>query len=241
MSEAPGEHLDEEPQEERGPEGSRDTGSDEPSGGRSTGPRAGPTTRPRTPTPVSTRTGLTTAHPTCRAVADLTTTRAPTSEASPDHLTSILVAGIGNIFLGDDGFGPEVVRRVEPDPRAEVRTVDYGIRGVHLAYDLLDARGTADHRGRRPGAGRAGIDRGPRSPTGGRRDGRPRCARDGPGRRARHPRDAGRHPPPDVRRRLRAGRRSTRASGSARSVSAAVDDAASHTVHRLVARARDGA
>ena len=33
MSEKPGEHLDEEPQAERGPEGSRDTGSDEPSGG----------------------------------------------------------------------------------------------------------------------------------------------------------------------------------------------------------------
>jgi hypothetical protein len=33
MSEQPGEHLDEEPQEERGPKGARDTGSDEPSGG----------------------------------------------------------------------------------------------------------------------------------------------------------------------------------------------------------------
>ena len=33
MSESPGEHLMEEPQEERGPRGSRDTGSDEPSGG----------------------------------------------------------------------------------------------------------------------------------------------------------------------------------------------------------------
>lgn len=33
MSEEPGEQLDEEPQEERGPEGSRDTGSDEPGGG----------------------------------------------------------------------------------------------------------------------------------------------------------------------------------------------------------------
>jgi len=33
MSEQPGEHLDKEPQEERGPKGARDTGSDEPSGG----------------------------------------------------------------------------------------------------------------------------------------------------------------------------------------------------------------
>jgi hydrogenase maturation protease len=50
-----------------------------------------------------------------------------------------LVAGIGNIFLGDDGFGPEVIRHVPAllaYPR--VRLTDYGIRGIHLAYDLLD-------------------------------------------------------------------------------------------------------
>jgi hydrogenase maturation protease len=51
----------------------------------------------------------------------------------------ILVAGIGNIFLGDDGFGCEVAGRLAVDPpRADVRIVDYGIRGMHLAYDLLD-------------------------------------------------------------------------------------------------------
>ena len=51
----------------------------------------------------------------------------------------ILVAGIGNLFLGDDGFGPEVVRRLaaEGGLPAEVRVADYGIRGMHLAYDLL--------------------------------------------------------------------------------------------------------
>ncbi len=52
----------------------------------------------------------------------------------------ILVAGIGNIFLGDDGFGPEVLRHV-PQHLADVqgvRLTDYGIRGMHLAYDLLD-------------------------------------------------------------------------------------------------------
>jgi len=53
----------------------------------------------------------------------------------------VLVAGIGNIFLGDDGFGSEVVRHLQaadqPLP-ADVRVVDYGIRGVHLCYDLLD-------------------------------------------------------------------------------------------------------
>lgn len=51
----------------------------------------------------------------------------------------VLVAGIGNIFLGDDGFGPEVVRHLMPQaPGSPVRVVDYGIRGMHLAYDLLD-------------------------------------------------------------------------------------------------------
>jgi len=50
-----------------------------------------------------------------------------------------LVAGIGNIFLGDDGFGCEVVRRLsEQGPPPAARVVDYGIRGMHLAYDLLD-------------------------------------------------------------------------------------------------------
>ncbi|MGA2738750.1 MAG: hydrogenase maturation protease [Bryobacteraceae bacterium] len=51
----------------------------------------------------------------------------------------ILVAGIGNIFLGDDAFGVEVVRRLAwralPD---YVRVVDYGIRGLDLAYALMD-------------------------------------------------------------------------------------------------------
>jgi hydrogenase maturation protease len=54
---------------------------------------------------------------------------------------TILVAGIGNIFLTDDGFGPEVVRcLLAAGPQwlpADVRVVDYGIRGMHLAYDLL--------------------------------------------------------------------------------------------------------
>jgi hydrogenase maturation protease len=51
----------------------------------------------------------------------------------------VLVAGIGNLFLGDDGFGPEVVRRLvaEHSPPPGVTVTDYGIRGMHLAYDLL--------------------------------------------------------------------------------------------------------
>jgi hydrogenase maturation protease len=51
----------------------------------------------------------------------------------------VLVAGIGNIFLSDDGFGVEVAnslaRRALPPG---VRVADFGIRGVHLAYELLD-------------------------------------------------------------------------------------------------------
>jgi hydrogenase maturation protease len=53
----------------------------------------------------------------------------------------VLVAGIGNIFLADDGFGPEVVRLLaspgQPAVPDDVRLVDYGIRGMHLSYDLL--------------------------------------------------------------------------------------------------------
>lgn len=52
---------------------------------------------------------------------------------------NVLVAGVGNIFLGDDGFGSEAARRLASVQLPErVRVVDYGIRGMHLAYDLLD-------------------------------------------------------------------------------------------------------
>jgi hydrogenase maturation protease len=52
---------------------------------------------------------------------------------------TVLVAGIGNLFLTDDGFGSEVARRLlSQDLGADVKVVDYGIRGMHLAYDLLE-------------------------------------------------------------------------------------------------------
>jgi hydrogenase maturation protease len=58
--------------------------------------------------------------------------------------SGMLVAGIGNIFLSDDGFGVEVVSRLAgaalPD---EVRVTDYGIRGMHLAYDLASGYDSA--------------------------------------------------------------------------------------------------
>jgi hydrogenase maturation protease len=66
----------------------------------------------------------------------------PTEEARPSTPTQqarILVAGIGNIFLGDDGFGVEVVKRLSAHEfPASVRVLDFGIRGFDLAYALQD-------------------------------------------------------------------------------------------------------
>ncbi|MFE6845465.1 hydrogenase maturation protease [Streptomyces sp. NPDC057686] len=71
----------------------------------------------------------------------------------------ILIAGIGNVFLGDDGFGVETVRRLS-EPGCELpdqaEVVDIGVRGVHLAYQLLDGYDTlvlvdATARGGAPG------------------------------------------------------------------------------------------
>ncbi len=51
----------------------------------------------------------------------------------------ILIAGIGNIFLGDDAFGVEVVRRLVQRPLPEeVRVIDFGIRGFDLACALQE-------------------------------------------------------------------------------------------------------
>ena len=51
----------------------------------------------------------------------------------------VLVAGIGNVFLGDDGFGVEVLRRLMQQPfPEEVELADFGIRGFDLAYALMD-------------------------------------------------------------------------------------------------------
>src|SRR5580704_5165434 len=69
----------------------------------------------------------------------------------------ILVAGIGNIFLGDDAFVSEVARQLAvrnlPD---EVQVIDFGIRGLDLAYALLEPRDVtilvdASPRGGEPG------------------------------------------------------------------------------------------
>jgi hydrogenase maturation protease len=72
---------------------------------------------------------------------------------------TILVAGVGNIFLSDDGFGPEVVRHLageaQPLP-VQARLVDYGIRGMHLAYDLLEGYEALVIVDARPGPGAPG-------------------------------------------------------------------------------------
>ena len=51
----------------------------------------------------------------------------------------VLVACVGNIFKRDDGFGVEVAARLARRPLPDgVRVVDFGIRSVHLVYELLD-------------------------------------------------------------------------------------------------------
>ena len=69
----------------------------------------------------------------------------------------ILVAGIGNIFLADDGFGCEVVRRLaERELPENVEVRDFGIKGMDLAYALMEDYETvifvdAVPRGEKPG------------------------------------------------------------------------------------------
>jgi hydrogenase maturation protease len=69
----------------------------------------------------------------------------------------VLVAGVGNLFLGDDGFGVEVARRLAKETLpAGVAVADYGVRALHLAYALLDGPERlivvdAVSRGERPG------------------------------------------------------------------------------------------
>jgi len=69
----------------------------------------------------------------------------------------ILVAGIGNIFLGDDSFGVEVVRRLTDKGLPDgVRIVDFGIRSLDLVYALQEGYETtilvdACPRGQEPG------------------------------------------------------------------------------------------
>jgi hydrogenase maturation protease len=80
-----------------------------------------------------------------------------TRRMPPVQKPRVLVAGIGNIFLGDDAFGVEVVRRLAHRELPEsVRVSDFGIRGFDLAYALQDGYETtilvdASPRGHAPG------------------------------------------------------------------------------------------
>ncbi len=61
--------------------------------------------------------------------------------AGPDRVAAprILVAGIGNVFLGDDGFGVALAERVSRlELPAGVKVVDFGIRGLDLAFAIED-------------------------------------------------------------------------------------------------------
>jgi hydrogenase maturation protease len=75
----------------------------------------------------------------------------------PSQPARVLVAGIGNVFLGDDGFGVEVARRLQDVPLPDgVDARDFGIRGMDLAYALQEDYEAvvlvdAAPRGERPG------------------------------------------------------------------------------------------
>jgi hydrogenase maturation protease len=79
------------------------------------------------------------------------------TSATEPALGSILIAGVGNIFFGDDGFGVEVARRLASRALPErVRVNDFGIRGFDLAYALSEEHDAvilvdATRRGEPPG------------------------------------------------------------------------------------------
>jgi hydrogenase maturation protease len=81
----------------------------------------------------------------------------PVHDADVERSRRVLVAGIGNVFLGDDGFGVAVARELAArrlPPQVEV--ADYGIRGMDLVYALNGGHAGAIlvdalPRGERPG------------------------------------------------------------------------------------------
>jgi len=68
----------------------------------------------------------------------------PLDDANDAAPPRILIAGIGNVFLGDDGFGVHVVRRLSETTLPDgVDAVEFGIRGMDLAYALGDGYAAA--------------------------------------------------------------------------------------------------
>ena len=143
--------------------------------------------------------------------------------------TRVLVAGIGNLFLGDDGFGPEVVRRLAARARRCRRGAGRRLRHPRHAPGLRPAR-------RRttpwcsstpcPATATPGERHGARGRPGRPRRRRLRRARHEPGRRARHADPARRHAAAARTSSAAGPRRSRTASGSASAVAAAVPEAA---------------
>lgn len=82
-----------------------------------------------------------------------------TDEATPAvQAKSILIAGIGNIFLADDGFGVEVANRLAGrNFPSGVQVADFGIRGFDLAYALLEGYQTTILVDAYPGEGEPGT------------------------------------------------------------------------------------
>jgi hydrogenase maturation protease len=71
------------------------------------------------------------------SVREIDSGHGPVREVELD--VKVFVVGVGNIFLGDDAFGVEVARRLMSEwLPPQVRVADFGIRSLHLAYELLD-------------------------------------------------------------------------------------------------------
>src|SRR5438093_8328507 len=73
------------------------------------------------------------------SVQDFETLMAAAATAPRPTRARVLVAGIGNIFFADDGFGPEVATRLGSEDLPDwVKVEDFGIRSLHLAYELME-------------------------------------------------------------------------------------------------------
>ena len=91
------------------------------------------------------------------APAEVEPLAAEEQEASAAEGKRILIAGIGNIFLGDDGFGVEVASKLANHKFPQgVRVTDFGIRGFDLAYALMDGYETTILVDAYPGEGQPG-------------------------------------------------------------------------------------
>jgi hydrogenase maturation protease len=67
----------------------------------------------------------------------------PPGAAAAPPTTRVLVAGVGNVFLADDGFGPAAAAALARTELPEgVHVADFGIRGMDLAYRMLDGYDT---------------------------------------------------------------------------------------------------